>query len=214
MQVNHEARAAAAEKRRDRTRSRLIDAAMRVVADKGAEAVSVSDIAAAAGLSRGAFYNYFPHPDDLVVAVADKMTADLDRELAVEIAEVDDPAERIACACVKFIDKGIEDPIWGWARMRLDGAAAPPHALVQERFLALFQSAVETGRFDPASAMAAMSLALGSLRMAVRLALTTDLETPPDLGAETMILVMVGLGMPRQEARAMLARVRARQGRA
>ena len=170
--------------------------------------------AAAAGLSRGAFYNYFPHPDDLVVAVTEKMTADLDRELMVEIAEVEDPAERIACACVKFIDKGLEDPIWGWARMRLDGTAAPPHALAQERFLALFRNAVETGRFDPVSTMAAMSLVMGSLRMAVRLSLTTEIEPPADLGAETMVMVMIGLGLPKPEARAMLARVRARQARA
>ncbi len=186
---------------------------MRVVADKGAHGVSVSDIAVAAGLSRGVFYNYFPTVDDLVIAVTDKMTVELDQEILDEIAGVEDPAERIACACVKFIDKGLQDPVWGWVRVRLDGTAAPPPQLVQERFIGLFQRAVEAGRFDPVSAMAAMSLALGALRMAVRLSLTNALPAPPDLGAETMTLVMIGLGMPRPEAQAMLARVRARQAR-
>ena len=214
MQVNLTARAAAAELRRNRTRARLIEAAMRVVAEKGAESISVSDIAAAAGLSRGAFYNYFPAPDDLVMAVTEQMTEELDRELLAELAGVDDPAERIACACLKFIDKGIDDPVWGWVRLRLDGTTTPPTQVIQDRFLDLFQRAVKAGQFRPVPPIVAMSLALGALRMAVRLKLTSDMPCPPDLGAETITLVMIGLGMPKQEAQAMLVRVRSRQGRA
>ncbi|KVH58687.1 TetR family transcriptional regulator [Burkholderia sp. MSMB1072] len=45
--------------RRDATRERLIDAARAIFAEKGYAAASVEDIAATAGLTRGAFYSNF-----------------------------------------------------------------------------------------------------------------------------------------------------------
>ena len=213
MHVNLEARAAAAEQRRNRTRARLLDAAMRVVAEKGAPGLSVSDVAAAAGLSRGAFYNYFPTPDDLMIAVTEKMTSDVLDELRVELAGVEDPAEWLAAGCLKFIEKCLKDPLWGWARLRLDGTGAPPPAPVVEHFTQLYRQGVQAGRFTPGSVTAALSLALGSLRMVVRLRLTTGLDAKADVGAETITLVLTGLGLPRPEAQAILFRIGERQAR-
>jgi len=64
MRVNLQARAASAERRRARTRERLLDAAEKVVASKDLQDATIEDFVSAAGVSRGTFYNYFPTVTD------------------------------------------------------------------------------------------------------------------------------------------------------
>jgi AcrR family transcriptional regulator len=206
MNVNHQARAAAAELRRSRTRARLIEAAMRVIAANGPGSVSVSEIAAASGLSRGAFYNYFPHPDDLVAAVADKMHNDLRDIAAMEGEGASDPAEQLARICLRYYQFALSDPVWGWVWVQTDASTSAPRRLVSERFEALFNRAVELGRFRPLHPAAAASVAFGSVRLAVRLALTRP-EAPAGLARETVLIVLIGLGLPEPDARAVMERV-------
>jgi AcrR family transcriptional regulator len=52
---------------REQTTQRLLDAAAKLIARKGLDAVSVENIAAAAGYSRGAFYSNFNTKDDLFI---------------------------------------------------------------------------------------------------------------------------------------------------
>jgi AcrR family transcriptional regulator len=193
MQVNRTARAAAAELKRSRTRARLIDAAMRVVAERGPGSVSVSDIVAASGLSRGAFYNYFPGPDDLVAAVADKIRDDLNATGLESVAACDDPAEQLARTCLKYYERGIADPVWGWVWLQSDLSSRSTPRPVTDGFVQLFRRGVELGRFRQACPAAAASVAFGSMRMAARIALTSN--APPTLGLDTIRIVLMGLGM-------------------
>jgi AcrR family transcriptional regulator len=55
--------------KRLRTRARLVDAAARVVAEKGFERTSLEDVAARAGMTRGAIYGNFRNKEDLFLAV-------------------------------------------------------------------------------------------------------------------------------------------------
>ena len=55
--------------RRERTRDRLIEVAAAAFAEAGIEATSLRDIAARAGLTKGAIYGIFDGKDDLVLAV-------------------------------------------------------------------------------------------------------------------------------------------------
>ncbi len=57
--------------RRARTRSRLLDAAEEVFAERGFGGASVEDICERAGFTRGAFYSNFTSKDDLVLALVD-----------------------------------------------------------------------------------------------------------------------------------------------
>ncbi len=78
------------------TSGRILDAAERCMARYGLRRVSMGDVAAEAGLSRGSVYRYFPERDALVDAVLERTAdrfvaaseADLDRapDLAGEVA--------------------------------------------------------------------------------------------------------------------------------
>lgn len=60
------------EKRLERTRSLLLDAAEEVFADKGFAPASLDDIARTAGYTKGAIYKHFDTKEDLFFAVSDR----------------------------------------------------------------------------------------------------------------------------------------------
>lgn len=56
---------------KQRTRERIVDCARRLFNRKGLNDVSIDEIMAAAGLTRGGFYNHFSSKDELYVAAID-----------------------------------------------------------------------------------------------------------------------------------------------
>ncbi|MGV0686137.1 TetR/AcrR family transcriptional regulator [Mycolicibacterium thermoresistibile] len=60
------------ERRLERTRSLLLDAAEAVFAEKGFAPATVDDIAYAAGYTKGAIYKHFATKEDLFLAVSDR----------------------------------------------------------------------------------------------------------------------------------------------
>ncbi len=55
--------------KRERTRARLLEAAARIVGEKGWERTSLADVAARAGMTRGAIYGNFKNREDLFLAL-------------------------------------------------------------------------------------------------------------------------------------------------
>ncbi|HEY6572054.1 MAG TPA: TetR/AcrR family transcriptional regulator [Candidatus Eisenbacteria bacterium] len=53
------------------SRTRLLDAALRDIREKGYSATTVDDICAAAGLSKGSFFHYFKSKEELALAAAE-----------------------------------------------------------------------------------------------------------------------------------------------
>jgi len=78
------------------TRSSLIDAAERVFCEKGVARASLSDIAQAAGATRGAIYWHFKDKVDLFGAMMDRVTLPLEQGFgALEESTCPDPVERL-----------------------------------------------------------------------------------------------------------------------
>lgn len=61
------------ERKKRETRDRLADVAARLFAERGYDAVSVSDVASAAGVADQTVYNHFPTKPDLVFDLAEEM---------------------------------------------------------------------------------------------------------------------------------------------
>ncbi|MEW2355467.1 TetR/AcrR family transcriptional regulator [Spirillospora sp. NPDC029432] len=68
-----------------RTVERILDAATRVLSERGYEGASTNRIAEAAGISNGSLYQYFPNKDAIVVAVLDRFADHLADRLGAEI---------------------------------------------------------------------------------------------------------------------------------
>ena len=198
MRVNHEARAAAAESRRAQTRARLIEAAISVIIEKGPEASSIEDFVAAAGVSRGTFYNYFPTFEDLLHALNTEISEALDKTLEPVRTGIDDPAVLLSTVIHRIFAAFTLDPVRGWLALKIESTAIPRQAVFEARFDAIYAAAVTSGRFRPCEVAAARNLAFGAFRMGQR-----DMvlgEVGPDHAVDLVSLMLIAFGLTPGEA--------------
>ncbi|MGI9578989.1 MAG: TetR/AcrR family transcriptional regulator [Microthrixaceae bacterium] len=88
------------------TRSRLLDASIAVLAERGYHAARVDDIVSRAGVSHGTFYLYFANKDATVLALAERCASELGG-LVADLGDVSaDEAGRIEVRewLVEFIE--------------------------------------------------------------------------------------------------------------
>jgi AcrR family transcriptional regulator len=85
-----------------RTRERLVVAARAVFEERGFDATRMGDIAAAAGVSHGTVYTWFPTKEDALHAVVDSVTEQMYAVLSTP--DVSDPIERIAVANARYLE--------------------------------------------------------------------------------------------------------------
>lgn len=77
-------------------RTRLLDAALRVIRTRGYHAARVDDVCAEAGLTKGAFFHHFASKEDLAVAAAAHFSAMSDALFAdAPYRRVADPLDRL-----------------------------------------------------------------------------------------------------------------------
>lgn len=106
-------------RKRVRTRAQIMDAAVRLMARDGAEAVSANEIAKAADIANGTFYLYFRDRDDVVTTVALEIAGDVARQLDQEMEGLTDAVSRNAWATRRFLDIGVQNAEWGWTLSRV-----------------------------------------------------------------------------------------------
>jgi AcrR family transcriptional regulator len=96
------------EEKKQATREALIEAAVRVIGEKGFEGATVEEIATRAGTGKGTFYNYFEAKEDVVVAF---MAGLEERTLPAvkRYAEMEAPLEEI-----------LDRFAWHWIQVKKD----------------------------------------------------------------------------------------------
>jgi AcrR family transcriptional regulator len=153
-------------KKREKTRSQLLEAAVQVVAEKG-EAFTVSDVVARAGVSNGTFYNYFLDRDALLDAVAPHLIQTFAADSAA-VAPRDDAALRVATVTARALIGAATDPTRARALLRLD----VPRALAREGASTYLREdladGLRQGRFEVGPDDAAVDLVAGALSMGMR----------------------------------------------
>ncbi|NKZ05856.1 TetR/AcrR family transcriptional regulator [Actinomadura latina] len=116
--------------RREQTRVALLSAAERLWAEHGIHGASLDDIAAAAGLTKGAVYSNFAGKTDLLLALMERITSDRTRpDVCDELRaagdgaglsgrpsrhDADDGPRRITLLLVEFWLYGMRDYAAGW----------------------------------------------------------------------------------------------------
>jgi TetR/AcrR family transcriptional regulator, transcriptional repressor for nem operon len=94
------------------TRERILDAAQRIVLERGFAATSVDAVLAEAPATKGAFFHHFPSKNDLGRALLERYAAAdermLDDFMAAAEAESDDPAEQLV-AFVRHYEQAADE---------------------------------------------------------------------------------------------------------
>jgi AcrR family transcriptional regulator len=102
MTASVEAGRAPLSERGRRTRERLVVAARAVFEERGFDGTRMGDIAAAAGVSHGTVYTWFPTKEDALHAVVDSVTEQMYAVLSTP--DVSDPIDRIAVANARYLE--------------------------------------------------------------------------------------------------------------
>lgn len=147
MSVDHRSRNA--RMRRERMRARLIEAALFVSAARGPDAASIDEVAVAAGVSRGSFYNYFFTLQEILQASSHELGIELITLVLAEIAPVTDPAERLARGVLLLVDAGRKYPLVARFAARMAAVALAPGSVAHSVLPPLLQAGMDTGRFLP-----------------------------------------------------------------
>jgi len=93
----------------DTTRA-LLASARALFGKRGYAAVSVDDVVARAGVTKGAIYHHFRDKRALLAALVAEIEGELADEIRTVIADIDDPVDQLQAGCQVFLD-GCLDPI-------------------------------------------------------------------------------------------------------
>lgn len=147
--------------RSSRTEVRILEAALRVFAEKGPDAPVVDDFVRAAGIARGTFYNHFASVERLLDATSEWSSGTAIAAIEKALGSIDDGVLRFGLGLRLFVAKAHSDPVWArfiarvWKLGPLD---APVRDLEAGRALGGFRfPAVEV----------ALDVVLGALREAL-----------------------------------------------
>ena len=100
-------------RRKRETRARLLDATLRLVAEKGLEGVTINEITEAADVGFGSFYNHFESKEGIFIALIEWLFGEFANTLDRLAADVSDPAEVIAVSVRHTLMRAYSEPVWG-----------------------------------------------------------------------------------------------------
>ena len=124
---------------------RILDAAAKLFAQRGVEAVGMNDIARAAGCSRATLYRYFENRDALHTAYVHRHAHAVNRRLAERVARIADPRERLLAALTGALALVRENPaLSAWFTSTTLGAQAAEGSDVVQALTAGFLLSVDT----------------------------------------------------------------------
>jgi AcrR family transcriptional regulator len=183
---------------RARTRTLLVDAAVRVFARKGAGAAAIHEITAEAGVANGTFYNYFRTREEILEAASMELAGRLSDEVTASSQAIEDPAERMAIGNRRFVLKALHDPTWGAAVLRVWASSPVVNAHTAAAMLGDLRMGRRRGRFRFASEVSASDLVHGTVLAGMRSVL--EGRAGEEHASAVAALVLRGLGLTPAQA--------------
>ncbi|MGH7925705.1 MAG: TetR/AcrR family transcriptional regulator [Candidatus Binatus sp.] len=199
------------DRRMVRNRKALLDAAEKLIAEKGFERVTIDEIAETADLAKGTFYNYFDDKDEIAKELA--LTIRRDLAAAVEVAQegFEDPAARLAVRICIFLRTAVTAPTHAAVVAQMYGQWVRPEAAGNLKLRKDLEDGYRAGRFSTAELAPALVMTVGVVQAGIMRALEiADWYAVRTLALELSRLVLRALGVKWNEAQAIVAKVVAR----
>ena len=193
-------------RRRERTRASLLEGARRVIAAKGFDAATITEITGAADVGFGSFYNHFESKDELLKVLVTHAVEAHGRAIDGLMAEESDPARLVAAGVMHTVAMAEHDPFWAWFMVRTGfGEHSELGAPLLVRLFRDVERGVASGRFpidDIPTSVAAVS---GATWAVIRARLAG--AAAPDAGRLLAEGALRLLGLRAADARRAVARV-------
>ena len=186
--------------RREKTRLRLLESALTVFTEKGPDVAVIEDFIAAAGVSRGTFYNHFKTTGELLLALAAGMSDEVLHIVDPIVLQLDDPVRRFCAGTRLYMHAALRYPLWGSFITRVGTRIATRGQLIDQYLTRDLTLAIKHKRLKVDSVLVARDIVLGSIFYGIETMLT---EPTQDHHPEHMLRsVLIGLGLNAKEAEA------------
>lgn len=185
------------ERRKASTRAKIIEAAERLMRDRGGDAVTIQDITDAADVGHGTFYLHFKTKGDVLRPLIEHLSEEVHRKVDQAARGATDPALRQALGLRILLRAIVEDPLWSWyarsgmAFSQLASAmgAQPTNDMNQ---------GIETGRYKIADLPSTLNFTNGAL---IGMITSIDREQNADRIIDTTVeLILRVFGVDADEA--------------
>jgi AcrR family transcriptional regulator len=188
------------ERRKARTRSALLAAGQRLFGEQGYDATTVAEIADAADVAIGSFYNHFNTKDELLTALLHETLAEHLRRMEARRTGIADPAEAISVAHRHFVRLAWEEPEWAWLLVRLDVPYRVTHDVLARPAMRDLRAGIAAGRFEVSDPRLALRASGGALIAVMHAVLLAELGESADCEHAEGVLRSFGLD-PAEAAR-------------
>ncbi len=95
---------------KEQKRESILDAAIKVFAEKGFHSSRISDVAREAGVAEGTIYLYFKNKDDLLLSVFSKRVGSFVEDVRRAVASQDTPQDKLRTIVEKHFEHLESDP--------------------------------------------------------------------------------------------------------
>jgi AcrR family transcriptional regulator len=200
-------------RRKRETRTRLLEAALALVATKGVEHVTINEITEAADVGFGSFYNHFDSKEALHAALFDWVFEDFGEQLDALVRGLSDPAEVVAVGVRHTLMRARREPVWGYFLIREGFSERALQDGMGRRLKRDSEAGIAAGRFavtDPFICHVSVSgIALAAIAAELSHAVNGHVEVerhgapePGDDGfaERAAVVVLQVLGLNREEA--------------
>src|SRR5438132_848436 len=149
--------------RREKTRLRLLESALAVFTEKGPDVAVIDDFIAAAGVSRGTFYNHFKTTNELLLALATAMSDEVLQIVDPLVLQLEDPVQRFATGTRLYMQMALRYPLWGSFFTRVGTRIATRGQLIDIYLTRDLELAIKSRRVKVDSVLVARDIVLGSI---------------------------------------------------
>lgn len=186
-------------KKKARTRQTLIDAALRIYAQKGIGELHLNQLAHEAQVSNGTVYNYFRTREEVLEAVGIELAGQFSLRISELSQSVKSGAERLSIGVRMFIEYTRLDPVWASAVVRVYQYDQNIRSTVVNSLRSDLQLGVAQGDFEVANEDIAMRM-VSSSTMGVMTAVLDGCQ-PEQVDSIAAESILLSLGMEKNDAK-------------
>lgn len=185
-------------RRKRRNRQALIEAGYAVMASKGIDAATMSEIADHADVGAGTVYNYFASKDELAMSVMEQVMDRLAQRIEAVTNNFSDPAQVYAFGIRNVMKAATTDQRWRWLLRRSEVIADAMYRVMGPYAIRDIRNAIAAGRYrveDAELAWRQATHAIVGFSLAV-----CDLHVAPSKIDEAVVNLLGMVGVARDEA--------------
>ncbi len=193
-----------------RTRTALLAAGLDLMVDRPIDAIPIDDFVTRAGVAKGSFFNHFTDKQDFAEAVAAELRMEVENEVALANAGVQDPVERIARGMAIAAQFALDHPRRTVVLLRSQGTSTASTHPLNKGLREDIEAACKHGLLRPQARESGLLYWLGLCQILVihLVELRPGMAEASARLADMLMMGLTGLGVDQNKASEIAARTR------